>query len=198
MFSEIPGFVSQWHFSPRNLIDRSHIDQTKLISTLLPPLKAWGPHWESEWRDFCLWERRRHDLGERGGSSLGESWHRRAGRQEDTSLLIYCQVSFPPLRKALAFLIFDDSHLPSSFFLLFCFSQLEEKKTSGDSFAKEQVKRADIRSMTFPRLLGYKCLWQTLFQDSSENAWKQRNPHQIICPDIPFFRLISQSETWNI
>jgi hypothetical protein len=33
--------------------------------------------------------------------------------QEDTSLSIYYQAILSPLRKALAFLIFDDLHLPS-------------------------------------------------------------------------------------
>lgn len=89
-----------------------------------------------EWRGFCLWARRRHDLGERGGSSLGESWHRRAGRQEDTSLLISYQVSFPPLRKALAFLIFDDSHLPSIFSFSYSISPSWKKKIIQGLFCK--------------------------------------------------------------
>lgn len=140
MFSEIPASVSQWHFSPRNLIDRVHINQTKLISSLFPPLKAWGPHWESEWRDFCLLVWSQHDLG-RGGPCFGKLVQA-CRRQEDTSLLIYYQVSFPPLRKALAFLIFDDSHLPSVFFPLILFLPIGRKNSSRDSFAKEQVKKA--------------------------------------------------------
>lgn len=154
MFSEIPGFVSQWHFSPRNLIDRSHIDQTKLISPLLPPLKAWGPHWESEWRGFCLWARKRRHLGERGGSSLGESWHRRAGRQEDTSLLIYYQVGFPPLRKALAFLIFDDSHLPSIFFFSCSVSPNWKKKTIRGLFCKGTSEESRYMEYDLPLPFG--------------------------------------------
>jgi hypothetical protein len=63
--------------------------------------------------------------GERRALALG-SLAQKSRRREDMSLLIYYQVSLPPLRRALAFLIFDDSHLPSIFFSpSFCFSQLE-------------------------------------------------------------------------
>lgn len=84
--------------------------------------------------------------GERRALALGNLAQKR-GRQEDMSLLIYYQVSLPPLRKALAFLIFDDSHLPSIFFPphfvspnwkeefiqgLICKGESEERRCVGD------------------------------------------------------------------
>lgn len=63
--------------------------------------------------------------------------------REDTSLSIYYQAILSPWRKALEFLICDDSHLGS-----ISFSHLllppGRKRSSNGSFAKEQVKRSDV------------------------------------------------------
>lgn len=185
MFSEIPVFISRWHFSPRNLIDRVHINQTKLISSLSPPLKAWGPHRESEWRFLSVGEESAW-AEDRRAFALG-SLAQKSERQEDTSLLIYYQVSLLPLRKALAFLIFDDSHLPSIFFPPhFVSPNWKEKFIQGlicEGESEERVCVGGDLPLPFGSL---NACDRHYFKTVAKRMSRTRGTHiQTTCPDVP-------------
>lgn len=103
-------YVLHWHLSPSNLIDGVHISQTKLISPRSFSLRCGPLTGRQGGGSVHPLLRSRFGLRRSKGLCFGKA---STDEQQETSLSIYYQAILSSWRKALAFLIYNDSHLRS-------------------------------------------------------------------------------------